>query len=86
MILIAKQFGGAAFGGYVRDVVINRQLGKQREAFKDVDLWFKSVKDAMDFVTSMDSERPHLPLWRIMVQHAITTPNWIAVLIENNMV
>ena len=28
MILIAKQFGGAAFGGYVRDVVIRRKLMK----------------------------------------------------------
>ena len=53
MIDVAKKYGGYAYGGYVRDVVINRQLDKKVICPKDVDLWFSSKDDAKRFVTKM---------------------------------
>ena len=53
MISLANQCNGAAYGGYVRDVVINRQLGEPIKAFKDVDLWFRTSDDAFKFLKLM---------------------------------
>lgn len=54
MIEHASLFGGKVFGGYVRDIVIPalKNDGRYQEGtyFKDVDLWFKSQKEADDFL------------------------------------
>ena len=51
-----SEFGGKVFGGFVRDIVVPH-LRKSKEAvvFKDVDVWFKTNKDADAFYLSMQS-------------------------------
>lgn len=51
---VAEKYGGRAFGGYVRNVVVPRLFGNHEViGYKDVDVWFKSEGEANSFVTDM---------------------------------
>ena len=45
VIRIAARYGGRTFGGYVRDVMVNKE-----ERFEDVDIQFPSLDDIHDFI------------------------------------
>ena len=52
---IGCKFGGLVFGDYVRDVIVPRLNDLECDArFKDVGIWFKSGRDANDFIRAMD--------------------------------
>jgi hypothetical protein len=55
MIRVASKYEGKTFGGFVRNVLVQRYLGLPVYGFKDVDLWFKSKEDANKFLQEMGS-------------------------------
>ena len=61
MIGVAKSFNGRAYGGYVRDVVISRELDMPPVLPKDVDLWFSLSSDARGFVNAMGKKLQPVP-------------------------
>jgi hypothetical protein len=59
---VASKHNGQVFGGFVRDILIpyhhlNKKL-EECENFKDLDLWFKTVEDAKNFVEEAGSYLP----------------------------
>lgn len=56
MIQVAQEDYGCVYGGYVRDVVINREMGEEIQAFKDVDIWFYSLIRAANFLYKMNGK------------------------------
>ena len=47
---------GRVYGGYVRDVVINKEIGEEIQPFKDVDIWVYSLWRAENFLRKMDDK------------------------------
>jgi len=41
---------GYIFGGFVRDFIINKEM------FNDIDIWFKTIEDADNFINNMKKE------------------------------
>lgn len=48
---LANQFNGYAFGGFVRDVVLNKDV--ENPKFNDLDLWFKRVDQSRLFLNEI---------------------------------
>jgi hypothetical protein len=54
ILKFASYHNGKFFGGYVRDVIVPRMKDpKCNVSFKDVDIWFRTDKDADNFVELM---------------------------------
>ncbi len=55
-IKIASGHHGRVFGGYVRNVLVPEFYGQSSPGFKDVDLWFTCIEDALKFTLTMGSK------------------------------
>lgn len=56
LITICSKYNGKIFGGFVRDVLVPNYLHIPPVIFNDIDLWFKNMDDADNFVKEMKLE------------------------------
>jgi hypothetical protein len=51
ILILAGEFDGSVFGGFVRDVIIPKSVNSEvAVTWKDVDLWFKNKPSTIEFV------------------------------------
>jgi hypothetical protein len=56
-IKLASKNSGKVFGGFVRDVIVPRIFDEEcKVSFNDVDIWFKTDSDAINFINSMGNK------------------------------
>lgn len=62
MLILASDFGGHAYGGFVRDILVPRFLENKKESsleFKDVDIWFHDQNQLFCFLNMVNESGPY---------------------------